>query len=591
MPAPIDYGVQIADPTQAFLSAFQAGTSVQDAQFKQQQQVQQAAQQKLIQAGFAKLQSPNATAADYANLSMMLPGPQAEAVRKSFEMLDSERQKTALQQSGQIFSAFEAKQPGIAIGLMDQQIAAKENAGDTAGADFLKKWRDVAKETPEATQIFFGNMLTQIPGGDKVIESAIKLGAERRAAGLAKPTLDKAVADASAAVADAKKKVAEAEDTPSRLLAEADLRSAQTAQQRALTAASEGEEARKLTKFAPELRETIAKADAAVADAEKKVAEAKDTPTRLAAEQDLRVAQTARETALTAASVGGEARAATKAPAELIKANADADKAIADAKTAQATATNAAEKAAADAKRATADAEKARIEAQFEEQKIKLGFRKTEQDIIIAKENARIAALNAAQAKETNTLRRLELQQKIDDAKEKRDAADRDQKATVANQSADIDNFLNTAARILQTPQNVIASATGPVASRLPTLSADVSDFEALVEALGSQAFIAQIPKIKGTGSLSEKEGDKLQASLQTLSLKQSPARLIENVTEAVRLLKKVRENISIKYGVPALPLDVPASTEVIVTLPNGTSMKFPNQAAADAFKRVAGIR
>ena len=84
MPAPIDYGVQIADPTQAFLSAFQAGTSIQDAQFKQQQQVQQAAQQKLIQAGFAKLQSPNATAADYANLSMMLPGPQAEAVRREF---------------------------------------------------------------------------------------------------------------------------------------------------------------------------------------------------------------------------------------------------------------------------------------------------------------------------------------------------------------------------------------------------------------------------------------------------------------------------------------------------------------------------
>lgn len=28
MPAPIDYGVQIADPTQSFLSAFQAGTSI-----------------------------------------------------------------------------------------------------------------------------------------------------------------------------------------------------------------------------------------------------------------------------------------------------------------------------------------------------------------------------------------------------------------------------------------------------------------------------------------------------------------------------------------------------------------------------------
>ena len=591
MPAPIDYGVQIADPTQAFLSAFQAGTSIQDAQFKQQQQVQQAAQQKLIQAGFAKLQSPNATAADYANLSMMLPETQAKAVRESFSMLDSERQKTALQQSGQIFSAFEAKQPGIAIGLMDQQIAAKENAGDTAGADFLKKWRDVAKETPEATQIFFGNMLTQIPGGDKVIESAIKLGAERRAAGLAKPTLDKAVADAKGALADAEKKVLETAGTPARLLAEEDYRAAQTALQRAQAAASEGTEARAITKFAPELREIIAKADAAVADAEKKVLETAGTPAQLAAELDLRVAQVAKERALTAASVGGEARAAEKAPSELIAAKAKADKDVADAKTAQATAKNADETAAANAKRATAEAEKARIEAQFEEQKIKLGFRKTEQDIIIAKENARIAALNAAQAKETNTLKRLELQQKIDEATEKRNTTDREQKATFISQVADIDNFLNTAERIKQTPKNIIESATGPIASRLPTTSADVADFESLVETLGSQVFIAQIPKIKGTGALSEKEGDKLQASVQNLSLKQSPARLIENVNEAVRLMEKARINLAVRAGIPAMPLDVPARQEVFVSLPNGTRIKFPDQAAADAYKRIAGIQ
>lgn len=224
MPAPIDYGVQIADPTQAFLSAFQAGTSIQDAQFKQQQQVQQAAQQKLIQEGFKKLQSPNATAADYANLSMILPGPQAEAVRKSFEMLDSERQKTALQESGQIFSAFEAKQPGIAISLMDQKIAARENAGDTAGADFLKKWRDVAKETPEATQIFFGNMLTQIPGGDKVIESAIKLGAERRAAGLAPSALRQSEIKAQTDMADLRIKLQNEPDKAKQLALETQIK-------------------------------------------------------------------------------------------------------------------------------------------------------------------------------------------------------------------------------------------------------------------------------------------------------------------------------------------------------------------------------
>jgi len=251
----------------------------------------------------------------------------------------------------------------------------------------------------------------------------------------------------------------------------------------------------------------------------------------------------------------------------------------------------------AKAKEAEVTADFARAKAVLDAQqqaetlsKTKADIRKTDADILINKENARIAALNAAQAKETNNLKRQELQQKIDEAKKVRDATDREQQALVSNQVADIDNFLNTAQRIKNTPKDVIKSATGPVASRLPTLSADVSDFEALVEALGSQAFIAQIPKIKGTGSLSEKEGDKLQASLQTLSLKQSPERLIENVDEAVRLLTKVRGNIVLKYGVKEPAFDVPSALQVIVQLPNGQSVKFPNQAAADAFKKQAGL-
>jgi hypothetical protein len=292
------------------------------------------------------------------------------------------------------------------------------------------------------------------------------------------------------------------------------------------------------------------------------------------------------------------AQSQAEAPAALRAKLAKADKDEADALIAQEKAITAGEIEAAALKLAKAQADREAIQAEFERPKQVLDvqqkgatLRKTEADILIDKENARIAGLNAAAAKETNDLKRQELKQKIDEATEKRDALDRDQRATVSNQVADIDNFLNTAARVLQTPENVIKSATGPVTAILPTFSQDVADFEALVEALGSQAFIAQIPKIKGTGALSEKEGDKLQASLQTLTLKQSPARLKENVTEAVRLLTKVRENISLKYGVQAPPLDVPARQEVFVELPNGTRAKFPNQAAADDFKKKAGIQ
>jgi hypothetical protein len=284
-------------------------------------------------------------------------------------------------------------------------------------------------------------------------------------------------------------------------------------------------------------------------------------------------------------------------PSKLKEAAAKADQAIADATSAQAKAKNAPEKEAADAALATAQAAKAKVDAEFAREKTQADLkqaaatlRKTDADILIAKENNRIAALNAAAAKETNNLKRQELQQKIDDAKEKRDAATREQQATLLTQTSDIDNFLNTATRVINTPKNIIESATGPVTSRLPTLSADIADFESLVETLGSQAFIAQIPKIKGTGNLTEKEGDKLQASLQNLSLKQSPARLLENVKEAMRLLEKSRTNIVARSGLPNVPKDVPAALEVVVQLPNGQTARFPNQAAADSFKKQAGI-
>jgi hypothetical protein len=124
----------------------------------------------------------------------------------------------------------------------------------------------------------------------------------------------------------------------------------------------------------------------------------------------------------------------------------------------------------------------------------------------------------------------------------------------------------------------------------LPTASQAVADFEALVETLGSQAFLAQIPKMKGSGALSEKEGDKLQASLQNLSLKQSPDQLKKSVTEAMRLLEKGRATAAERAGLPSTPRDVPAEG-LTVRLPNGATATFPSKAAADAYKKAAGIQ
>jgi hypothetical protein len=219
---PINYGIEIQDPTQSFLSAFQTGAAIQDARLKQEQQQQQMANQKLIQEGFNKLRQPGATAADYANLAMVLPEAQAKSVRESFSMLSGERQQNALQQSGQVFSAFKAGKPEIAIGLLDRQIEAKRNSGDNEGAMFLETWRDVAKENPKATEDYFGFTISQMPGGDKVIESAGKLGVERRAEAKAPAELIQANAAADKAVADATTAQATATNAADRAKADAD---------------------------------------------------------------------------------------------------------------------------------------------------------------------------------------------------------------------------------------------------------------------------------------------------------------------------------------------------------------------------------
>jgi hypothetical protein len=228
------------------------------------------------------------------------------------------------------------------------------------------------------------------------------------------------------------------------------------------------------------------------------------------------------------------ARAEAKAPAELTEAQAKAQSAAVAAKFAESNAVKDLERKGWD-------------------------ITKIQSDMAIARQNAQIAAMNAATSRESNAIKREENQLRLREMIDKRDTAVREKAAEVESARADMDNFLNTADRILATPKSVIGSAAGPVSARMPTLSQDTADFEALVETLGSQAFMSQIPKMKGAGALSEREGDKLQASLQNLSLKQSPERLIENVKESQRLILKARSTLSKRSGLPDTIPDTPA--------------------------------
>ena len=201
--APINYSIDVPDPSQSFLQAFKTGTAITETRMAQEQAQRQSEQQKTITQAFERLRQPGATAKDYADLAMMLPETQAKAVRESFSMINADQQQNALQRSGQVFSAFKSGKPDIAVNLLDQQIAARRNGGDEEGAKFLETWRDVAKENPKAAEDYFGFTISQMPGGDKVIESAVKLGQERREEAQAPAALKEAMAKADKAVSDA----------------------------------------------------------------------------------------------------------------------------------------------------------------------------------------------------------------------------------------------------------------------------------------------------------------------------------------------------------------------------------------------------
>lgn len=217
------------------------------------------------------------------------------------------------------------------------------------------------------------------------------------------------------------------------------------------------------------------------------------------------------------------------------------------------------------ARKATADANLAEITARYGEQNAvtdlaKKGWdiKNIESEILSRKEQNRIAAINSAISRANSDTQRGQLILERDKYTSEQGDKIRAKVSDVTSARSTIDNMLNTADRILKAPG--MDAATGSIAGRLPSFRQASADFDALVENLGAQAFIAQIPAMKGTGALSDAEGKKLASALQSLDIKQSPKQFSDNVREAQRLMMKARANLVTKYGIPDTTPDTPAA-------------------------------
>lgn len=216
----------------------------------------------------------------------------------------------------------------------------------------------------------------------------------------------------------------------------------------------------------------------------------------------------------------------------------------------------------------TSKASLAATAAKFAESKavqdLKMGeaqIKKMAADTEISRMNVQIAAMNAATSREGNSIKRRENELKLQELEQKRDDVVREKVATVESGRNNIDNMLNTVDRVLKNPSlgDVLGSFEGRMPGAASILDDEESDAIALIDTLGSQSFLSQIPNIKGMGALSNEEGKKLQAALQNLDRAQSEKQFKDNLKEAQRLLLKGRKNLAAQYGLPDTVPDTPA--------------------------------
>jgi hypothetical protein len=198
MVAPINYGIQIPDPTQAFTSAFNLGAGIQEVEAKQQQAQRQLQMEQQVAAARQRVMSPDATAQDYLNLSMMLPENLSKPVREALALRTNEQNQRALRDAGQVFSALNANKPEIALSLIDSKLEAAKNSGNQEAVRFLTMNRQLIENSPEDAKLFFGSELAML-GGKEAIESVLKQREDVRKGELQAPAVRRAVAEADEA--------------------------------------------------------------------------------------------------------------------------------------------------------------------------------------------------------------------------------------------------------------------------------------------------------------------------------------------------------------------------------------------------------
>ena len=180
MPAPIDYTAGFVDPTQSLMQTLQMGNMLgqmgdrRDARIAEQDAqaaADIAAQQK--EARNAEIKAlydtalKNPTAENFQKLASYYPPEQQEAIRKGYTMLDDAAQKRLVNDSMDVFIAFDSGQPDIAISRMEEKVVGYKNAGNEKAAKDMQTLVGLAKTGTKGIEGVAGMLGTNIALMDK----------------------------------------------------------------------------------------------------------------------------------------------------------------------------------------------------------------------------------------------------------------------------------------------------------------------------------------------------------------------------------------------------------------------------------------
>lgn len=152
-------------------------------------------------------------------------------------------------------------------------------------------------------------------------------------------------------------------------------------------------------------------------------------------------------------------------------------------------------------------------------------------------------------ARETNELKRTELEQKLDGIRTQKETAKAERYDTVASQVDSADRAIKTAQSIINSPgfTGYFGVNVNPFGSRfLP--GTDASDTSAMVDTLKSQGFMSGIQQMRGMGALSDAEGRKVMDAIGSLDSGMSEKQAKKSIEGIIETFEQGKKRLESRY-------------------------------------------